>query len=176
MKLCPDAFRLMKSWHQFKTSTGMLPNSETDPLVSQIYTKNQKRSRVSASLVFILFDIFELLFVFEGIVRFKLVPERLMVINLFKQTSTTVEVWKSEITDLKHKKSCDRSNVFAFPSLLLLTAPTEFLKEGRHFCFQAVVMLRLWPNIEARPSSNSGRCERSLNLKKKYKGTKYICL
>lgn len=63
----------------------MLPNSETDPLVSQIYTKNQKRSRVSASLVFILFDIFELLFVFEGSVRFKLVPERLMVINLFKK-------------------------------------------------------------------------------------------
>lgn len=92
MKLCPDAFRLMKSWHQFKTSTGMLPNSETDPLVSQIYTKNQKRSRVSASLVFILFDIFELLFIFEGSVRFKLVPERLMVTNLFKQTSTVARV------------------------------------------------------------------------------------
>lgn len=71
----------------------MLPNSETDPLVSQIYTKKtQKRSRVSASLVFILFDIFELLFAFEGSVRFKLVPERLMVTNLFKQTLTVARV------------------------------------------------------------------------------------
>lgn len=180
MKLCPDAFRLMKSWHQFKTSTGMLPNSETNPLVSQIYTK---KNRVSASLVFILFDIFELLFAFEGSVRFKLVPERLMVTNLFKQTLTVARVdnsWSLKVwnyrPETQEKLWHIKSNVFAFPSLLLLTAPTEFLKEGRHFCFQAVVMLRLGPNIEARPSSNSGRCERSLNLKKKYKGTKYICL
>lgn len=162
MKLYPDAFRLMKSWHQFKTSTGLLPNSETDPLVSQIYTKKQK----------LWFDIFELLFAFEGSVRFKLVPEQLMVTNLFKQTSTVAHSGNSRSLKVWNYRPETQEKLWQIQrirlSILTLT--------NRHFCFQAVVKLRLGPNIEARPSSNSGRCERSLNLKKKYKDTKYICL
>lgn len=144
-----------------------------------LLAKYIQKNRVSASLVFILFDIFELLFEFEGSVRFKLVPERLMATNLFKQTSTVARVdnsWSLKVwnyrPETQEKLWHIKLNVFAFPLLLLLTAPTEFPKEGRHFCLQAVVMLRLGPDIEARPSSNSGRCERSLNLKKTYKGTK----
>lgn len=160
MKLCPDAFRLMKSWHQFKTSTGLLPNSETDPLVSQIYTKKEK----------LWFDIFKLLFAFEGSVRFKLVPERLMATNLFKQTSTVARVGNSWSLKVWNSRPETQEKLWQTKRISILTLT------NRHFCFQAVVKFRLGPNIEARPSSNSGRCERSLNLKKKYKDTKYICL